>query len=472
MALNSNGLGRAAWRRLLQLDRPVAPLSDAELEAQVKRNYRWNFAANLLDGMAFWTGLYFASPTTILPLFLSKLTANSFIIGLVAVINQSAWNLPQLFVAGPTERLARKKPVVVNLGFFLERLPVWVWPLAALLAVTYPTLAIFLLLAAYACHGLGAGIIAPAWQDMIARCFPVTRRGRFFGLTTFLGTGAGTVSAFCSSWLLQRFAFPLNFIYVFSAAAFFITVSWGFLALTREPVQPVAPPPPGADRLWAKWMRICRADHNFRRFLYARFLMALGGMGVGFVTVAAVRQWGVADSTVGLYTVALLLGQASGNLLAGFLADHFGHKLPLEIGGACITLAFGMAWLAPAPIWYYPVFVLIGIAIGGIIVSGIMITMEFSPPANRPTYIGIANTVAGLGGSIAPLLGGWLAGFSYHVLFVLSAGFSLAGLFFLRGYVKEPRYEPENDLVLATEHQWTYAKKKDKAHQEKASADE
>ena len=59
-----------------------------------------------------------------------------------------------------TERLARKKPVVVNLGLFLERLPVWIMVLAAMVAVKAPKLAIVLLLGAYAWHVVGAGMVA------------------------------------------------------------------------------------------------------------------------------------------------------------------------------------------------------------------------------------------------------------------------------------------------------------------------
>ena len=47
------------------------------------------------------------------------------------MIAQAGWFLPQLFTANLTEQLARKKPVVVNLGLFLERLPVWLMVAAA-----------------------------------------------------------------------------------------------------------------------------------------------------------------------------------------------------------------------------------------------------------------------------------------------------------------------------------------------------
>ncbi len=444
----SFGLSKVVLDHLLQLNRPVPCLSESEIAAEVERNYRWNFTVNFLDGVAFWFGINFASSSTIMPLFISKLTMNPVIIGLIAVIAHAGWRLPQLFTASLTERLARKKPVVINLGFFAERLPVWLWPLAALIALQFPVLALFMFFGAYAWHALGAGLIAPAWQDLLARCFPVNRRGRFFGLTTFIGTGVGAVGAIFSSWLLKTYPFPLNFIWAFLIAAMFINVSWIFLALTREPVQPVVPQQPGINHFWQKLVRIIQQDHNFQRFLQARFLMSLGMMGLGFVTVAAVRQWHVADSTVALYTVAFLIGQATGNLLAGLLADRFGHKLSLEIGITSAVIAFMLAWLAPSPIWYYSVFALLGIALGARIVSGIMIAMEFSPAAQRPTYIGISNTFAGLSDAVAPFLGGWLASFSYNCLFALSASICLLSVILFRWYVKEPRYEPDNIAIF------------------------
>jgi MFS family permease len=445
---NRRGWGRAILRRLLQIDHPVLPRSESEIEAEVERNYRWNFTFNLLDGSAFWFGFHFVSASTIIPLFVSKLTLNPFVIGLVAVCAQAGWYLPQLLTAGYIERLARKKPVVINLGFLLERLPIWLWPLAALLTPAFPDLALIFFFLTYAWFHLGAGLIAPAWQDLIARCFPVNRRGRFFGLTSFIGTGAGTLGAALSSWLLETYAFPFNFVYIFLIAAASISISWLFLAQTREPVQ--GPPPAssaGTEPLWPKLRGIVRRDHNFRRFLQARLVMALGLMGLGFVTVAAVQRWQVPDSVVGFYTAALLIGQATGNLLSGLLADRFGHKFSLELGVASAGVAFVLAWLAPVPAWYYAVFLFLGYAVGAEIVSGLLITMEFSAPAQRPTYIGVTNTIVGLASGVAPLIGGWLAGLGYDWLFLASMVINLVSLILFRYYVGEPRQHPVAESV-------------------------
>lgn len=443
MILNSGSLVRTAWRRLLQLDQPAIPRSDSDIAAEVERNYSWNFAVNLLDGTIFWFGLNFVSASTIVPLFVSKLTESTLLIGLVAVIGHGSWYLPQIFTAGSIEKLARKKPVVVNLGLFLERLPVWLWPLA-ILAVPYsPALALSLFFLGYGWHGFGAGFIAPAWQDMIARCFPVERRGRFFGTTTFIGTGVGALGAIFSGWLLEATTFPLNFAYVFLIGAAAITLSWGFLALTREPSHSVEAPIDIQDGLWRRLSRIIGQDQNFRRYLQARFLSSLGMMGLGFVAVAAVQQLQLPDSVVGFYTAALLIGQTAGSLLAGWLADRAGHKLPLTLGGGIAALAFGLTWLSPPANWYYLIFAGLGFSAGATIVSGVLIAMEFSRPEQRPTYAGIANTVVGIGSSIAPILGGWLATFSYTWLFALSAVVSLIAMMVMGGLVKDPRWNTE-----------------------------
>jgi MFS family permease len=427
-------------RWLLRMDEPVPWRTDKELAAEVERHYKWNFAANLLDGASFWFGASFISSSTILPLFISKLTSNPLPLGLLAVIAQSAWFLPQLFTANAVERLARRKPVIVNLGLFTERLPLWGLIVAAMLATRSPLSALTVFFVSYAGHGVGAGIVASAWQELIARCFPVNRRGGFLGLTNFLGAGTGALGAVFSAWLLRTFPFPTNFAYIFTIAAGMILLSWFFLSLTREPARAVTVPRRSNREFLVGLPMVLRDDHNFRRFLIARMLMALGSMGSGFVTVAAVRHWHVPDGTVGIYTAILLLGQTVANLAFGFLADRFGHKLCLEISAAASALGFGLAWLAASAEWYYGVFALSGIASSAILGSAILVVMEFSEPQRIPTYVGIGNTSVGLVGVIAPLIGAGLAGMSYGLLFAVSCGVGLIAFILMRWWVQEPRH--------------------------------
>ena len=431
---------RRALLRFLQADQPFVSGGEAETAAEVERHYRWNLAMNLLDGGIFWFGLSFISASTILPLFVTKLTDSTLAVGLVAVISSAGWFLPQMFAAHWIERLPRMVPVVARAGFFLERVPVWLLVGAALLAGSQPALALVVFFVVYLWRGLGGGVVAPAWQDMIARCFPVDRRGRFLGTASFLGAAAAVAGAALSAWLLEQLPFPQNFAATFAIAGLAVTLSWFFLSRTREPAQPPSRRPVERERLLARLPRVVRSDANFRRFLSARWLLALGGMGTGFLTVAAVNRWQVPDSTVGLFTTALWIGETVGYLCFGLLIDRFGNKLALELGAGALAAAFLLALLAPAPAWYYVVFGLVGVHLAALLSSGILVTMEFSGPEQRPTYVGIANSTVGLVNMTAPLIGAWLATVGYGTLFAASAAVSLAGLGALHWAVREPRW--------------------------------
>lgn len=436
---------RSLLRRLLELDRPIPTHTPETLEAEVQRNYRWNFNVNLLDGASFVMGASFISSGTVLPLFVSKLTDSALAVGLVAVIAQAGWFLPQLFTARAIERLPRKKPVVVNLGLFLERLPLFVMSLSPWLALRSPTLALLLFLFAYAWHNLGAGAVATSWQELIARIFPTQRRGRFFGLSIFLGTGIGILGAGVSARILATLAFPQNFLVTFLLATLFIALSWIFLSLTREPVGPVTTAQQSNGEFWRALPALLKQDRNFRRFLITRLLVSLGGMGGGFLTVAALSRWQIADSTVGLYTGMTLAGQMIGNLIFGFLGDRYGHKRNLVISILASAASFALAWWSPFAEIYYAVFALQGVALSSMNVSGILLVMESAPQERRPTYLGLSNTAIGVVSALAPLLGAALTriGDGYGAtLFAASAAINALALLLMAVWVHEPRRQP------------------------------
>jgi MFS family permease len=90
------------------------------------------------------------------------------------------------------------------------------------------------------------------------------------------------------------------------------------------------------------------------------------------------------------------------------------------------------------------VFALQGISQGGMLVSGMMVVLEFSPPDRRPTYTGLANTFVGVVSAAAPLLGVLLTHISYPVLFASSSLAALLGVIYMVWQVKEPRYGRQN----------------------------
>jgi len=414
--------------------------ADSDFEREVKRNYRHNVVVNVLDGTFFWLGASFIASRTILPLYVSHFTNSKLVIGLLSMIAAAGWLLPQLLTAQWVQRLPRKKVAPVHLGLFTERLPVLLMVPAAWLATYSPMLAMVAFFVLFTWHVIGAGVVAVAWQDMIAKIIPLDRRGRFFGVTNFGGTATGVLGAIAAAYILDRYDFPGGYTLCFAAAAVFIFISWVFLALTREPAQVSREPAISQREYWCRLPAILRGDLNFRRYLLSQIVITVGGMAVGFLAVYAVQRWHLPDSQAGSFTASMLIGQALSNLLFGVLADRQGHKLVLELSILLGALAVGLASLAPAPAWFYIVFALSGASAAGFMLSGIMIVFEFSAPDVRPTYIGLNNTVVGAVAAVAPMVGGWLAGaVGYRELFAVACGIGLMGFVLLHWSVREPR---------------------------------
>ena len=410
------------------------------IKGEVEKNYKHNFIVNFFDGSFFWFGASFFAYRTILPVYIANLTDSEFAIALLSVIVTTGWLLPQLFTANWTQRLPLKKFAPVTVGFWTERIPILLLVPSAWLATISMELALVASMICVAWHILGAGVIAVGWQDMLAKVFPIDRRGKFFGITNFGGTATGILGATTVAWLLDRRDFPYSYMLAFFIGAIFIFLSWFFLALTKEPrVEPKNPPISNRE-YWKQLPTIVRNDANFRRYLVTQIFMGAGNMAIGFLAVYAVQRWELPDSQAGIFTIAMLVGQALSNLVFGWLADRKGHKLILEISVLTTALSAGIAAIAPVESLFLLVFFLNGISTAGFMLSGIMIVFEFCEPEIRPTYIGINNTFNGLVAIIMPLVGGWLAQtINYPVMFGITFAICLIGLALLRFWVKEPR---------------------------------
>jgi MFS family permease len=416
-------------------------LSDAQAQQEVEKNFKFNFIVNALDGASFWFGFSLIAPTIIMPLYISHFTANPLIIGLIPFINTSGYLLPQLFTSNFVERAAIKKFFPVRLGFFLERIPIFLMaPSAYFLAGSHPTLALIAFLLLYSWHCGGAGLIIVGWQDMIAKIIPVDRRGRFFGITNFIGNSTGILGALAVTFVLEKFTFPQGYVLSFTAAAILILFSWIFLSLTREPAVKSTKPPVSQMAYMRSLPKVIRDDQNFLMYLVSQIFFSLSGMASGFLIVYTAKNWNMPDAQAGGFVIAMQIGQSISNLFFGFLADRKGHKMSLEIALLLAILSLALAILAPTPAWFFPVFFLRGAVMAGTFISGISIVMEFTGHEDRATYIGLANTIPGVAGSIAPLIGGWMAGaVSYQWMFVLSAVIATLSWVLLHFAVKEPR---------------------------------
>jgi len=429
----------------------MLPLS--KVEQFSRKHLRFNVTAGFVDAGMFGIALGFASFGTILSLFVASMTDSATLIGLVPAIHSAGWLLPQLFTASHTSRLRRYKTTVL-INTIHERVPFLGFALVAFflpkIGLQAGLILTFLLLT---WQGLGGGITANAWTSMVSKIIPSEYRGTFFGTQAAVANLFISGAAIWAGYILDGYASPFDFVVCFLVAAVFFTFSWGALAFTRELTDYDKVIEEHPTPFWEGAGKILKRDVNFNWFLIARTLSQFGTMGFSFYIIYALRRFHMDAITAGYLTADLTFSQMIANAGMGWLGDKFGHRSMLILGAVAAALSSYLAWIAPSLSWFFPIFILSGIANVSIWTNGMTMATTFSGETERPFYIGLAQTLTAPATMIAPILGGWIADTKgFNMTFALSTALSIVMLVILAFIIKEP-LKPSQPIHLPTETQ-------------------
>ncbi len=421
-------------------------------EAFVAKYARRNFALNVIEGGLFMLGMHMMSSLTVLPYFVQQYSQEKWVQGIIPAISNTGWLLPGLFMAPLIAHMWRRKRLILALTFF-ERIPWLILGLWLFMGNTFSastTLTVFFSL--YAVFMFSAGFNGVPWNDFISRIIPERMWGTFFGMQFGVGSLLGIAGAavatrvldnkaleFAGYTLIPAYAFPYN-IGLLSLTCFaLMAVAYIFLVFTVEPAIPPQPRQP----VWAlirDMPALLRNDPAFLRYIIAYAGISVGMMGHSFVTASALVQFNVDGSMVGFFTVVLLTAQTIGNIGLGTLADRWGRRRVIIFGSSLGMIALLIPWLALDATWYYPMYVLGGIAMGGNMAANSALVFSFASTDKRASYIAVANLfntplllIASLGaGGIAEVYG-------FRVLFVGLVVIGFAGLALLKWGVANNR---------------------------------
>lgn len=408
------------------------------MKSKVDPNFRHNYIVNLLDGAFFGFGIGFASFTGIVQLFVGTLTNSATLFGLVPAIHSAGWQLPQVLVARRLQRMERFRPYVMFMTI-QERLPFLGMALTAWMVPTIGSEAalwiIFLLLI---WQGLGGGLTANAWQNMIAKIIPSDYRATFLGLQSAAANLLAAGSSSLAGMILFYIQYPTNYAGCFVLAGVSMAISWIFLNMTRESNRPIEPDVPMQGSLWSNIRSILSRDKGFRWFVIVRMLFQFALMASAFYTIYPTKKLGMTTDAVGVLLSELLIAQVLANPLLGWVADRFSRKLALQIGLLAGLIGAIMAWLAPNASSFYIIVILSAIANVAFWVITMALTLDYGTEQERPTYVGIANTLIFPATFGAPLIGGWLADtFGYSVTFLSSAAAALVTMLIVQLTIRE-----------------------------------
>ncbi len=411
------------------------------MDRYLQTHLRHNFIVNVCDGGFWGFAIGFASFVTVIPLFVSHFTDSALLIGLIPAIHAAGWQLPQLLLADRVARAERYRPMVLWLTL-LERVPFVGFALIALGAMMITReVALALTFGLLIIQGLGSGLTATPWQSMIAKVIPPEQRGTFFGTQAAAANLLASVSAVIAGIILAEFDLPINFALVFALASAIMIVSFGFLAWTRESPAPPLPTERTRRDFRGGLVAILRRDVNFRWFLVVRALFHLATMAFAFYTIYAVRYHAVSVVIAGILTSVYMGSQIVASPVMGWIGDHWGHRVVLQFGALAAVGSAALAVWAQSAEWFYIVFTLAGISNVAAWTITMTMTIDFArDPAERPAYVGLANTLVAPFAILAPLVGGWLADATgYASAFIASAIGGVLAWLVLRALVRDPR---------------------------------
>lgn len=419
--------------------RPLRTVVPAKGRAESASDVAWNYRLLLLDGSFFYIGSAFIDSATVLPLFVSTLTSSPLVIGMVTTVRSAGHLLPQVFIAGIAQNLTRKKPLLVG-GALVSRICVLALALTAgLLTPRLPGAALGAFFVALALLALSDGISGVPWTDILARTIPLERRGRLLGTMQCIG-GFGGVAA---GWVIRELmvnpvpGYPLNYAAIFSLGFLFLILSLGATCLLREP--PGQATPVAIGRYLRGLPQALRAHPRFRRLMVARAMMSMYMLALPFYIVHSRLELGFGPGAVGAFVSAQMAGSIIGGMLWGNLADRCGNRRLLQVM-AVAQLFMPLFALASRPlvgatpgalvfVLHLGIFAILGACFGGgMWMAFTNYLLEIVDDRNRPTYIGLMNTLSTPLG-LLPVAGGLLVRYtSYPVLFAVTACLVAGGI--------------------------------------------
>lgn len=413
-------------------------------------NERHNFILLLLDGTFFTWGSAFADSSTVLPVYVSTLTASSVLVGLVATIRNGGWFLPQLFVANFAARYRRKMPFSV-LGMAVHRLSYLLMAVCVLgLSLRRPGLALVLFFILLSTLALGDGIGGVPYIDIVGKVISDTRRGRLFGWMQALAGIFAFASGFAIKAILSRPTIPYPGNYALILFIGFVLTMGSFFSfiLVREP--------PGETHVehsnFREYVRLMpsywRESPDFVRMVLTRLASNSIFLTFPFYAVFAKARLGLPDSTVGLFVSAQMVGSVLGSLIFGHLGDRLGNRfvvrsvtglvlfVPLAALAASPAAAAGHATLALV-LMLLP-FTLIGAYFSAAWIGYTNYLIEIVPAKKLPGYAGFMNTVMVLTSLLAMVGGAIVQFFGYEAAFAVNVATAAAAVIISRG-LREPR---------------------------------
>ena len=350
----------------------------------------------------------------LLPVYMTVVLGASMVaVGVVEGIAEATASIVKLFSGAISDRLRRRKPLVV-LGYGLAALSKPLFPLAGSLG---------LVLAARFMDRVGKGIRGAPRDALIADVTPEGARGAAFGLRQTLDTAGALLGPLAAIGLMLLFMSDVRTVLWFTVIP--ALLSLGVLLIwVRDSPAVVSSTPKTQSGLRSA----SKLPAAFWIVLSLGGVLTLARFSEAFLVIRA-QELGIALALVPVVLVVMNLAYTAIAYPAGVAADR-GHRRALLVWGLAALIAADLLLASTTDrAWFFAAIALWGAHMG--LTQGLLSTLvaDAAPPELRGTAFGVFHLVSGAALLAASVLAGWLwASFGAAWAFYAGALLSAAGL--------------------------------------------
>jgi hypothetical protein len=423
----------------------LTPLAGADIRrfSSDRRGMALNFFLGVGNGALQILADTLIHPTLILVLFAAELTDSYPLIGLVPALATGLWWLPQLVGQAIVQGRRRQMPWAVAASL-VRAASIGLIGYIAYKAENYDNDELFRsFLICYAAYNIAGGFAALPSNELITKGIASERRALFIQQRNLWGIALGVAAGFVVREVLGDSGpdFPKNFGLIFLASAVALITATFLQARMREPIRVISGRRISILRQFVAGPKAF-ADANFRRFLLFRIALGVSLLADPFFVIYAQRELQAPGKAIGGYLIAMTLARFLAHRLWTTLQTRKGNRAVLQYAALVRIAAPAIALVLPYAVktTFYEdhvtdsrvpyiifggVFVAIGIALSGFILSNFGYAMELAPNDARPAYVGMANAVLGIVSFVMVFGGSLLDRRGYETLFATA---SVAGL--------------------------------------------
>ena len=312
-----------------------------------------NFILGVINGVLFNFAFAITGSETILPVYVSTLTASGLIIGLAGSMQKALWPMPQVFMAHYLEGRKFTKFVYIHtsyirtasmflMGFVILWSPSYVLPLFLFFLLTYL---------------VAGGMSGISFMEIIGKTISKSRLTSFWGLRQAGGGILAILGGVYVKFILSSRPYPQNFAILFITAGFVVAFALFSFVIADEP--------PSDNQLQTKKFRqfmkdgfsILSRDHRFKSLFFYKILMAIAMGPIPFYSLFALKYFEVSKSDIGFFISV----QMAGLILSNILWNRLGKKnikYILVITALCTAIQPILAYLSLtlSPLFMYIVF--------------------------------------------------------------------------------------------------------------------